>query len=261
MIMTSKSFPGSFVVTGAASGIGAATMALLGAGGHPCIAIDRAAPKSASHYLACDLADEAAIASACAAIEGPLAGIAHVAGVPGTWPAPTVMKVNYLGARKLIEGLMPKLVDGASVVLISSLAARHCGFEAPFVQKLLALSQWDAVNEAVEADTIGGARAYEISKGLLNAWMPQATRLGARRGIRFNVISPGPVATPILQDFRDSMGHARVDAAEQLVGRFGRAEEIAAVIAFLLGSSASWVNGTEIVVDGGLQALREVAAA
>jgi NAD(P)-dependent dehydrogenase (short-subunit alcohol dehydrogenase family) len=257
LIMTSK----SFIVTGAASGIGAATMNLLRESGHHCIAIDRVSPKSEAHYFACDLADETAIASSCAAIEGPLAGIAHVAGVPGTWPSPTVMRVNYLGARRLIEGLMPKLADGASVVMVSSLAARHCGFEAPFLQKLLSLSQWDAVNEAVEADSIGGARAYEISKGLLNAWLPHATRLGAKRGIRFNVISPGPVATPILQDFRESMGHARVDAAEQLVGRLGRAEEIAAAIAFLLGPSASWVNGTEIIVDGGLQALREAAAA
>jgi NAD(P)-dependent dehydrogenase (short-subunit alcohol dehydrogenase family) len=251
----------SFIVTGAASGIGAATMALLCASGHPCISIDRVAPKSEVRHIDCDLADEAAIASACAAIEGPLAGIAHVAGVPGTRPAAAVMKVNYLGGRRLIEGLMPKLADGASVVIVSSLAARHIGFEASLVQKLLDLPRWEAVNAAVEAETIGGARAYEISKGLLNAWVPWATRLGAARGIRFNLISPGPVATPILQDFRESMGAARVDAAEQLVGRLGRADEVAAVIAFLLGSSASWVNGTEIIVDGGLQALRETAAA
>jgi NAD(P)-dependent dehydrogenase (short-subunit alcohol dehydrogenase family) len=257
LIMTSQ----SFVVTGAASGIGAATMTLLRESGHHCISVDRVPPKSDARHLACDLADEAAIPSACAAIEGPLAGIAHVAGVPGTWPGPTVMRVNYLGGRRLIEGLMPKLADGASVVIVSSLAARHLGFEAPFVQKLLDLSQWQAVNDAVEADSIGGARAYEISKGLLSAWVPRATKSGAARGIRFNVISPGPVATPVLQDFRESMGHARVDAAEQLVGRLGRADEIAAVIAFLLGSAASWVNGTEIIVDGGLQALREVAAA
>jgi NAD(P)-dependent dehydrogenase (short-subunit alcohol dehydrogenase family) len=251
----------SFIVTGAASGIGAATIAVLRAAGYDCISIDRVPPTSKGRHVPCDLADEAAITACCAAIDGPIAGIAHVAGVPGTRPAAMVMKVNYLGGRRLIEGLMPKLADRASVVIVSSLAGRHLGFEAPFVQKLLDLSRWNEVNDAVEVGAIGGARAYEISKGLLNAWLPRATKLGAARGIRFNAVSPGPVATPILQDFRESMGAARVDAAEQLVGRLGRADEIAAVIAFLLGSSASWVNGTEIIVDGGLQALREVAAA
>ena len=53
----------------------------------------------------------------------------------------------------------------------------------------------------------------------------------------------------------------RIEAARNLVGRHARAEEIATAILFLLGPASSWINGTEIVADGGLTALREAAAA
>jgi NAD(P)-dependent dehydrogenase (short-subunit alcohol dehydrogenase family) len=251
----------NFAVTGAASGIGAATVALLTEAGHRCIAIDRVRPKQSGRYVECDLSDEAAIAPACAAIDGPLHGIAHVAGLAGTWPGAAVMRVNYLGGRRLIEGLMPRLADGASIVLVSSIAARHCSYDAAQLRQLLGLSDWDAVLDATDVAALGGARAYEISKRLLTAWLPYATKASAARHIRFNVVSPGPVETQILADFRQSMGSDRVDAAAHMVGRLGRPDDIAAVIAFLLGPSASWVNGVEIAVDGGLQALREATAA
>lgn len=251
----------NFAVTGAANGIGAATVASLTEAGHRCTAIDRMPPKQGGRYVECDLASEASIVRACAAIEGPLHGIAHVAGLPGTSPGAMVMRVNYLGGRSLIEGLMPKLFDGGSVVLVSSIAARHCTYDAAQLRDLFALADWNAVLQATDVEALGGARAYEISKRLLTAWVPYAVKASAERGIRFNVVSPGPVKTQILPDFRESMGSDRVDAAAKMVGRLGRPEDIARVIAFLLDPAAGWVNGVEIAVDGGLQALREVAVA
>jgi NAD(P)-dependent dehydrogenase (short-subunit alcohol dehydrogenase family) len=251
----------NFAVTGAANGIGAATVALLTEAEHRCVALDRVPPKQGGRYVECDLTNEAAIARVCAAIDGPLHGIAHVAGLPGTWPGPAVMQVNYLGGRKLIEGLMPKLVDGGSVVLVSSIAARHCTYDSAQLRQLLGLADWNALLDATDVAALGGSRAYEISKRLLTAWMPTAVKSSAERRIRFNVVSPGPVETQILPDFRESMGSDRVDAAATMVGRLGRPEDIAHVIAFLLGPAAGWVNGVEIAVDGGLQALREAATA
>lgn len=250
----------NFAVTGAANGIGAATAALLAEAGHRCIAVDRVPSKQEGRYVQCDLSDEAAVARACAAIDGPLHGIAHVAGLPGTRPGPAVMRVNYLGGRRLIEGLLPKLADGGSVVLVSSIAARHCTYNSARLHSLLSVADWDAVLAATDVAALGGARAYEISKRLLTAWVPTAVQSCASRRIRFNVVSPGPVETQILPDFRESMGSDRVAAAAQVVGRLGRPEDIAPVIAFLLSPSAGWVNGVEIAADGGLQALREAAA-
>jgi NAD(P)-dependent dehydrogenase (short-subunit alcohol dehydrogenase family) len=65
----------------------------------------------------------------------------------------------------------------------------------------------------------------------------------------------------LLPGFRESMGAERIEAARNLVGRHARAEEIATAILFLLGPDSSWINGTEIVADGGLTALREAAVA
>lgn len=72
-------------------------------------------------------------------------------------------------------------------------------------------------------------------------------------------MSPGPVETPILADFRSSMGADRIAAAEALTGRHGRPEEIAQAIFFLLSPRASWVNGVDLKVDGGFHALRALA--
>ena len=69
-------------------------------------------------------------------------------------------------------------------------------------------------------------------------------------------VSPGPVSTPILEDFKTDHGREKVDSAAQLLGRFGTPEDIAHVVVFLLGPSATWINGTDIRVDGGLNAWR-----
>ena len=98
-----------FVVTGAASGIGAAVAAALVNEGYACIAVDRVAPRQSMEFVPCDLSDENAVARCAEAIRGPLDGIASVAGLPGTHPGDLVMKVNYLGCRWLIEALLPKV--------------------------------------------------------------------------------------------------------------------------------------------------------
>jgi NAD(P)-dependent dehydrogenase (short-subunit alcohol dehydrogenase family) len=247
------------VITGAASGVGAATFAALAASGCDCLAVDRntaAGPDT----IGCDLADEASIAAACEAIEGPIDGVAYVAGAPGTLAAETVLRVNYLGARRFIETLTPKFREGASIVLVSSLAARRCLWEPARLRAALCVSDWAEALEAFAARELSGGEAYELSKRLLLAWLPHAAAGGLGRRFRFNVVTPGPVETPLLPAFRESMGVDRIEAAKTLIGRHARAEEIAAPIVFLLDPSASWVNGVEIVADGGLYALREALA-
>jgi NAD(P)-dependent dehydrogenase (short-subunit alcohol dehydrogenase family) len=246
------------VVSGAASGIGAAVLRELVAASHHVIAVDRNAV-DAAEYVACDLSNEASIARSCAAIEGPLDGIAHVAGVPGTLPAETVLTVNYLGAKRLIETLAPKLADDASVVVVSSLAAGRCGWETARLREILAITDWRAALDAIGSSRIEGGEAYEISKRLMLAYLPLAVAGGAVRRIRVNAVSPGPVETPILGDFQKSMGTGRIEAARAMVGRHARAEEIAAAILFFLDPASSWVNGANLTVDGGLTALREAA--
>jgi NAD(P)-dependent dehydrogenase (short-subunit alcohol dehydrogenase family) len=247
------------VVAGAASGIGAATLDALAGSGCHCLAVDRNTAV-APDTLGCDLSDEASIAATCEAIEAPIDGLAYVAGAPGTLAAETVLRVNYLGARRFIETLTPKLRKGASVVMVSSLAARRCFWEPARLRAALAVSDWAKALEVFGARELSGGEAYELSKRLLLAWLPHAAAGGLARRIRFNVVTPGPVETPMLPAFRESMGVERIETAKAVIGRHARAEEVAAPIVFLLDPSASWVNGVEIVADGGLYALREALA-
>ena len=241
----------TILVTGAASGIGAALMPMLAG---EVVGLDRNAHTS---ILACDLADPHAIGSVAQMVDGPLMGIAHVAGLPGTWDAETVLAVNTLAPIALTENLLSKLSEGASIVTVSSVTALRCTWTASDLDSLIDMPWADALSRVAGMD---GARAYELSKAAVNRW---TVRMAARlqpRGIRVNTVSPGPVQTPILKDFKTSIGADRLAAAETMTGRHGLPAEISAVIAFLLSEAAQWINGADIRVDGGYHAIRAMAA-
>ncbi len=70
-------------------------------------------------------------------------------------------------------------------------------------------------------------------------------------GFRMNAVLPGPVQTPILADFRESMGRNTIDGLEEMLGRHAMPEDVADVVLFLASDAARWVNGETITVDGG----------
>ncbi len=71
-------------------------------------------------------------------------------------------------------------------------------------------------------------------------------------GFRINAVLPGPVETPILVDFEESMGKDTLDGLKELLGRHADPDDIADVVLFLASDDARWINGQAMVVDGGI---------
>ena len=254
------------VVTGISSGIGAATAALLISQGYRLIGVDRTEPSDFPRHV--HPRRPVVPAGHCGrCVPGAGAGPSRAARAgehrrrPGTAPLATVLSVNVFAVRELARQLAPLLVEGASVVnLASSVAtgwrtvAEECrGFA-------LAENQQAAIQRTAGSPQIS-ENSYLFSKQCVRLLTEQLAAEFVARRIRVNSVSPGPVQTPILEDFKKDHGQDKVNSAAQLLGRFAAPEDIAEVIGYLLSELPGWVNGSDIRVDGGLVAYRSSTVA
>ena len=243
----------TIIVTGAASGIGAATAQLLAAQGAQVISVDlNPPPEPVGRVIQADLSDPASIDRLVAALPTGVQGLANIAGVPPTRPAAQVLKVNLVGLKYLTTQLVPKMADGAAIVNLASLA----GIGWPQATDAIRASErlgFDEVDAFCRHHAIDGARSYFFSKEALIAWTLQNRWTWRARGIRMNAVSPGPVETPILGDFIKTLG-ARAEEDMRTMDRPGRPSDIAPVVAFLLSDAAAWIRGANLPTDGGMHA-------
>lgn len=252
------------LITGVASGIGKETAQLMRSQGYDIIGVDRApVDEFDGTFIQGDLSDPEGVTRIAeqvreAAPHG-IHGLANIAGVPGTAPAEVVLNINVFGVRDLIHALRPLLQPGSSVVnLASAVAYQWRASREKLAEFALATDRQLALNAALADEEIVG-NSYLFSKqcvSLLSEYF--AAEFLADR-IRVNSVSPGPVETPILEDFKNDHGRDKVDSAAATLGRFGAPSDIAQSIAYLISPDATWVNGTDIRVDGGLTAYRETA--
>jgi NAD(P)-dependent dehydrogenase (short-subunit alcohol dehydrogenase family) len=226
------------LVTGAASGIGAATAAELTARGWRVVGLDRAAGEGIGCVV--DVTDTAAVAAAVAAV-GRVDLLANVAGIgstqnvvetpPELWDA--VFAVNVRGIFNVSRAVLPGMI------------ARRAGV---------------IVNAASVAGLIGlrNRAAYCASKGAVVALTKAMAIDHVGDGIRVNCVCPGTVDTPwvgrLLAAAEDPAATRAALVARQPMGRLGTAQEIAKAIAYLASDDAAFVTGTELVIDGGLVA-------
>jgi len=241
----------TIIVTGAASGIGAATAELVAAQGAKVIAVDiNRPPRAVGEFIAADLADPASIDRLVAALPAGAHGLANIAGLPPTRAPEAVLAVNLVGLKALTTQLVPKLADGASIVNLASLAGLGWADAKPAIDASAELG-FDQIAAFCREHAIVGGRSYFFSKEALIVWTMRNRWTWRARGIRMNAVSPGPVETPILKDFLQTLG-ARAEEDMRTMDRPGRPGDIAPVVAFLLSDASAWIRGTNIAVDGGM---------
>ncbi|MFT4042584.1 MAG: coniferyl-alcohol dehydrogenase [Gordonia sp. (in: high G+C Gram-positive bacteria)] len=251
----------TYLVTGAASGIGLAlaTRLLDHQPGVRVIGLDLVpSPDVRVESVRCDLADLDMIDRLD--LPGHVDAIANVAGVPGTAPAETVLAVNILGLRALTARTLDSIPPGGAIVNVASIAAHRNTLDSQAIDELLDVTGRSELRTWLAAHPIGGPAAYDTSKRALIDWTVRLSAQLHDRGIRVNSVSPGPTDTPILADFASSMGADAIARSAQTVGRHGSAAESAAAVEFLLSADASWINGIDLPVEGGLTALRAAAS-
>lgn len=223
------------IVTGGASGIGAAIVTALQAAGARVAVFDLGDSSAADLSLQIDMSDADAVqegvAQVAAKLGPPTLGV-HSAGItrdgmhwklpPDDWNA--VLGVNLSGAFFLLRSLTPILraEGGGAVVFIGSINGQR--------GKL-------------------GQTAYAASKAGLVGLARSAARELGRFGGRVNVVAPGMVHTPMTAGL-DAKWHQRA-AAETVLGRIATAEDIAGAATFLLSPAARHITGQVLNVDGG----------
>jgi NAD(P)-dependent dehydrogenase (short-subunit alcohol dehydrogenase family) len=182
--------------------------------------------------------------------------LCNVAGVSGKIGAAKTLAINFYGLRELTEAVAPRMREGGAVVNVASIAGYGWRANLERAKAFVSEPGFPDLSKLIVAHQVPDGEAYPLSKELLLLWTMRAAHepLFKDRGVRVNAVSPGPVATPILKEFRQIFGDPRVDDDIARVGRAGSAPEIAPAVLFLCSDGARWINGANVPVDGGLEA-------
>jgi NAD(P)-dependent dehydrogenase (short-subunit alcohol dehydrogenase family) len=241
----------TIAITGSAGGIGSATRARLEAAGARVVGVDvRDAEVIAD--LATPEGRTSMVEGVAAAVDGALDGLVVAAGVTHD-DGRLVTAINYFGAVATLEGLRPLLAGqpGAAAVAVSS----NSTTTQPGVPVELADACLADDEEAALAIAGHGIGAYAASKLALARWVRRQAVSDAwiGQGIRLNAVAPGLIRTPMTAD-AEEMILGLGDIFPVPIGRAGRAEEVAGLLAYLLSEEAGFFVGSVVTMDGGTDA-------
>lgn len=242
-------------VTGVASGIGAALAGQLKAAGHVVVGFDIIEPTlNVDHFVHLDLNDFTSIETASAGLDMAFDGLCNNAGLPPREGLePTLLQVNFLGTRQFTDRMIPKLKPGASIVNIASRAGAAWRQNLDQILRLGAITEPAQLADFIAIEGLDATRCYNLSKEAIIVWTAALTEDLIARDLRANSLSPGAVATGILDDFARAFGDKMARNVKR-AGRPGTAEEIAAIAVFLLSPASAWIRGIDIPIDGGMGA-------
>jgi len=234
------------IVTGAAGGIGAATVARLMADGLCVCAVDRAEGEAPGHENRLDLTEDLADSSAPARIVqatldrfGQIDVLVNNAGVGGAravhetddagWSR--IIEINLTGSFRMSRAVLPDMLSRGSGSIIN-------------VASMFGLIGWR--NNA----------AYAASKAGIDGLTRQMTADYAAKGIRVNAVAPGLILTAMTERLLTDQVYRELILQGTPVGRAGKVGDVANLIAFLASDQAAFICGQTIAIDGGWTAAR-----
>ena len=250
------------IVTGAASGMGAAIAKEFAQQRRPMILCDlQGGPLEdfvAAHdgsfpidIVAGDVTSPDYPARIIAALGSRKIGVlAHAAGIsPSMADGKRVFEINFTATKRLVEVLLPKMASGGVAVLIASNSGQMIA--RPLFDKAVRKLLRGGSSLIVKLMLRGPRTAYPMSKRAVQLYAPMMAPAFGKLGARIVSLSPGMIDT--------SMGRLEKNAGpemDKLIGvtplaRMGEASEIASVVVFLASPAASYITGTDILVDGG----------
>ena len=250
--------PKIIVVTGAASGIGAAVSELVRDAGDVVIGVDINAPAadSVDQFVSMDQSDPASIEAAVSHLPDKIDGLINSAGVPPSpkYPPGLVLKTNFYGLREFTGKLLPRMSINGAIVNLSSGAGMGWPQNIPLLREALSINNINEVDSFVARhqihnDGIDNHAAYPLSKQLLIVWTAGSYPIWKETGVRMNAVAPGAVATPILDDFLEAFGEE--SAARMRAIGASSAEDIARIVTMLLDPGYEWINGVTIPAERG----------
>ena len=232
------------LITGGASGIGKATALLcarMGAeiilvdiNGQGLMAVKDEIGNDSTQVFNIDLTDTehlSAMLSALPKLDGVVSNAGIVFSLLAKFNEPTdmerIFRINTFSHFNLMQGLIKnkKLNKGASIVFTSSMSGVYCG--------------------------LAGGSLYGATKAALAGYSKALALELAPRGIRVNTVHPGMIQTPLANNTVLSQDVLDEDSKNYPLGRYGKPEEVAAAMVYLLSDAAAWLTGTQLLIDGG----------
>ncbi|WP_327297110.1 MULTISPECIES: SDR family oxidoreductase [unclassified Streptomyces] len=248
----------TYLVTGASSGIGKATTALLRTRGHTVIGADLK-----DSDISADLSTaegRAVLVSRARELNGGrLDAVIACAGV--AQPDPLTVKINYFGAVATLEGLRPLLAAGADprALVISSIDSVHPTDSAIVDAALAGDEEAAVVASRAAVDRGKGQLVYSSSKAAVSRWIRRAaiTDDWAGAGIPLNAVGPGVIVTPMTQPMLDDPEMRKLveQAVPMPLHGYARPEQITPLIAWLTSPENTHVTGQVVFADGGADAV------